>query len=305
MNAQAVQFRLKTLPWAILARLKRQKCHGHKDLMIYLQDKCALEIGGPSAVFRWNQLVPVYPLLATLDVSNFALHTLWSKQSDADSYHRPIRKQFTAEATSLTAVPNESYDLVLASHVLEHIANPVQALIEWRRVLRPGGSVLAILPHPVGTFDHRRPITTLDHLLRDHAEGRGEHDLTHLDEILALHDLALDLPAGTLEQFRQRCLRNFEIRAMHHHVFSPERLVELLSEVDMSVRYLSVERPCHIIVLASKIGVEGPCRSADNSEIRQQNRLFLESRAPWRRHDPFGWASDKKRASHRSLRGPR
>ena len=47
-------------------------------------------------------------------------------------------------------------------------------------------------------------------------------DLFHLDEILALHDSARDLPAGTPEQFKERCLRNVEFRAMHHHVFDAE-----------------------------------------------------------------------------------
>lgn len=40
--------------------------------------------------------------------------------------------------------PNESYDVVYASHVLEHIKDDRQALSEIRRVLRPGG--IAILP---------------------------------------------------------------------------------------------------------------------------------------------------------------
>lgn len=35
--------------------------------------------------------------------------------------------------------PNTSFDLVVHSDVLEHIENPIQALKESRRVLRPGG----------------------------------------------------------------------------------------------------------------------------------------------------------------------
>lgn len=49
----------------------------------------------------------------------------------------------------LTKLPFEdgSYDVVYASHVLEHIQDDRQALREVRRVLRPGG--LAILPVPL------------------------------------------------------------------------------------------------------------------------------------------------------------
>lgn len=51
----------------------------------------------------------------------------------------------------LTALPfaDASYDLVFASHVLEHIRDDEAALREIRRMLRPGG--LALLPVPIIT----------------------------------------------------------------------------------------------------------------------------------------------------------
>jgi SAM-dependent methyltransferase len=42
---------------------------------------------------------------------------------------------------------NETYDLVFASHVLEHIRDDDRALAEIRRILRPNG--MAILPVPI------------------------------------------------------------------------------------------------------------------------------------------------------------
>ena len=52
-------------------------------------------------------------------------------------------------ALDLRALPfqGESFDLVLASHVLEHIVEDGQVLAEIHRVLRPGGQ--AILPVPI------------------------------------------------------------------------------------------------------------------------------------------------------------
>jgi SAM-dependent methyltransferase len=49
----------------------------------------------------------------------------------------------------LTKLPfeNETYDVVFASHVLEHIRDDEQALSEIRRILRPNG--MAILPVPI------------------------------------------------------------------------------------------------------------------------------------------------------------
>jgi ubiquinone/menaquinone biosynthesis C-methylase UbiE len=41
---------------------------------------------------------------------------------------------------------DDSIDRVIATHVLEHIPHPVQALEEWTRVLKPGGVLSLILP---------------------------------------------------------------------------------------------------------------------------------------------------------------
>lgn len=49
----------------------------------------------------------------------------------------------------LQSIPfsDASYDLVFASHVLEHVLDDIKAIREVRRILRPGG--IAILPVPV------------------------------------------------------------------------------------------------------------------------------------------------------------
>jgi SAM-dependent methyltransferase len=43
--------------------------------------------------------------------------------------------------------PDESQDTVLAAHVLEHIPNYRDVLLEWYRVLRIGGYLVIIVPH--------------------------------------------------------------------------------------------------------------------------------------------------------------
>ena len=37
-----------------------------------------------------------------------------------------------------------------------------------------------------------------------------ENDLTHVEEVLELHDLSRDPQAGTKEAFKIRCQKNFE-----------------------------------------------------------------------------------------------
>lgn len=53
-----------------------------------------------------------------------------------------IEKQ---DATALT-YPDNSFDRLIATHVLEHLPNPVNVLKEWNRVVRPGGIISIVLP---------------------------------------------------------------------------------------------------------------------------------------------------------------
>ena len=43
-------------------------------------------------------------------------------------------------------MPDGGFDLVTASHVLEHLPDDDAALDEWLRILRPGGHMLILLP---------------------------------------------------------------------------------------------------------------------------------------------------------------
>jgi SAM-dependent methyltransferase len=210
------------------------------------QDAVALEPGGPSALLSARGLLPVYPRLAALDTLDYAERTLWSHTA---SLQIEPRRHLIAEAGSLTAVPDGTYDAVLASHVLEHLANPLGALAEWRRVVGPDGHILLIVPQREGTFDHRRPLTTLDHLRGDAQHNTGEEDLTHLPEILRLHDLARDPGAGSRESFERRCHENLKHRAMHHHVFDEHSIVEVCQVADLDVLTVDVKPPFHIVCL--------------------------------------------------------
>jgi ubiquinone/menaquinone biosynthesis C-methylase UbiE len=53
-----------------------------------------------------------------------------------------IEKQ---DATSLS-YPDHSFDRLIATHVLEHLPNPVEVLKEWNRVVRPDGVISIVLP---------------------------------------------------------------------------------------------------------------------------------------------------------------
>jgi SAM-dependent methyltransferase len=186
-----------------------------------LPGKKGIEIGGPSHMFK--TVLPIYQFIDGLDCANFSSNTIWEGSIEAGQsfnyFENRKGTQFITDGTDLNQIGAKTYDFLLSSNCLEHIANPLRALKEWKRILKDTGFIVLVLPVKESNFDHRRAVTSFEHLLEDLINQTTEKDLTHLDEILALHDLALDPPAGNFEQFRLRSLDNFNNRTLHHHVF--------------------------------------------------------------------------------------
>jgi SAM-dependent methyltransferase len=82
-------------------------------------------------------------------------------------------------AERLDALGDASQDFVIANHLIEHVEDPIGAIREWHRVLRPGGVLFLAVPHGPTTFDMDRRKTSIAHLLMDHldrgASARFEH----------------------------------------------------------------------------------------------------------------------------------
>ena len=248
-----------------------------------LRSKLGIEIGGPSDMLARDGGIPIYDVLQSLDNCLYAGNTIWTGEVRAgntfnyDSAKRP-GTQFICDSTDLQSIEDSKYDCVLACHCLEHIANPLRALGEWKRVLTENGLLLLILPHKDGGFDWRRPITPLTHMIRDYENNVREDDLTHLPEILELHDFSRDPGAGTKEHFRERCLANHMNRAMHHHVFDTRTALETLDHMGFKLIRVDYIQPLHIMILASR------------GDPPVDNRQFLKSNSKHLRRSPF--ASD-------------
>ena len=239
-----------SLPYGVARRISGRTAKSYALIEPFVSNKTGLEIGGPSPIFGKRKLIPVYDRCVRIDNCNFASRTIWDSPANSNENAVLYEHKFVADGADVGLLGGRNYDFVLASHVLEHVANPLRALTQWRSVLHPKGMMLVIVPDKDGTFDHRRPFTSLEHIENDFANAVPESDLSHMEEILALHDLALDPHAGTPVQFRQRCRQNFTVRAMHHHVFCPDVLRKMFLQLGMQVLDISKEKPYHILVVA-------------------------------------------------------
>jgi SAM-dependent methyltransferase len=241
-----------------------------------------IEIGGLSAIFRAGNLLPVYETARRIDNVTFANTTRWEGsieegQSFLFDPSKPAGTQFILDGGDLSSLPGEAYDFVISSHMLEHSANPLRVLHGWKRLLRPGGNMLLVLPHRDSSFDHRRPITTISHLVSDFENERTEDDDSHFDEIVALHDLRRDPGQESAETFSKWIFSNTENRGAHHHTFDLHLAIELLDQVGFQLNDAFSAMPMHIVLSASKPGL---ATGFDNA-------AFLARSYPHFRSSPF------------------
>jgi SAM-dependent methyltransferase len=152
----------------------------------------------------------------------------------------PVHADYYGHATSLPFRDN-SLDYVVTSHVLEHVANPVAALAEWYRVLRPGGIIYLLVPDRRHTWDHPRALTPVAHFLADYERGTTPADATHIDDFALGIDWAQFSPAtpaadvatqrATLARGMHEAVARGEHLNIHFHTFEPASVLELLAQL--------------------------------------------------------------------------
>jgi SAM-dependent methyltransferase len=230
-------------------KIKSNKYNIYKFL---IKNKNGIEIGGPTNLFKKNGFLPIYNDLNNLDGVNYSSKTLWSNLDQGKNYKFSKLKengnQFICDAIDLNIIKSSSYDFLISCNNLEHIANPIKALVEWLRIIKRGGILILILPNNLINFDHKRKVTDFNHLINDYNNDIEENDMTHLDEVLKLHDLKLDPELKNFEEFKKRCKNNFENRAMHHHVYDLKLLSQIFKFLKLEILLMHSTFTDHYIV---------------------------------------------------------
>lgn len=239
-------------------KLTGMELNGFKTFHLLFENKKGLEIGGPSKIFNSDNYLPVYKIASKVDGCNFSNNTVWEgsiKEGEGYKYDKNKKTgyQFICEGNNLTPVKDAAYDFILSSHSLEHFANPIKALNEWIRVLNKHGIIVLVLPDSRYTFDHNRSITKFDHIKTDFDNNMQEDDLTHMEEVVTLHDYKMTPDIQNKESFRQRTLKNFENKCLHHHVFDEGLIKQLFTHLNIEHLYTDFAEPHHLIIVGRKL----------------------------------------------------
>lgn len=110
-----------------------------------------------------------YPLSPCTDGEGY---DYTSSLTDNTAFHGPFEwhlgNTLVRHGAHLHGIKNSSVGVVFASHNLEHYVDPIAALLEWDRILEPGGNLVLILPFGPKTYDSGRTLATTQELLWIH-----------------------------------------------------------------------------------------------------------------------------------------
>lgn len=116
------------------------------------------------------------------------------------------------DADTLASLEDNKYDFLVASHVIEHVKNPLKALQRWLEVVRPGGYVLIIFPNRDECFDRGRSYTKISHLIEESFLDNDSEEMLR------------NLEAHILDHYRNTDYRNREDELDHIDIAEQIRL---------------------------------------------------------------------------------
>jgi SAM-dependent methyltransferase len=92
------------------------------------------------------------------------------------------------DAQTFAGMAESSLDFVISAHVIEHLRDPIGAIVNAVRVLKTGGFLILVVPEMRLTFDRHRPETTVEHVLLDFADaGEGTCRTAYEEHLRFVH----------------------------------------------------------------------------------------------------------------------
>jgi SAM-dependent methyltransferase len=136
------------------------------------------------------------------------------------------------DGEQLMKIEDASQDFVIANHFLEHCQNPIRTVQNFLRVLRPDGVLYVAVPDKRFTFDADRPPTTIEHLMRDFAQGPEWSKRQHFEEWSRLVNKTGE------ESVPQEVERLLGIDySIHFHVWRAADLLEMIAAMQRILQF--------------------------------------------------------------------
>lgn len=154
----------------------------------------------------------------------------------------------------LRTINDSTQDFVVANQFLEHCQNPIGAMSNMLRVLKKGGVLYLSIPDKRYSFDADRPVTSIEHLLKDYQEGPECSKKQHFEEWIRYID-KIKKDAEVEERISHLMKLDYSI---HYHVWTQDEMLELVSTLKKKLHFnfdveLMLKNMSEVIFIIRKI----------------------------------------------------
>jgi hypothetical protein len=180
-----------------------------------------------------NRRLPVPAWATARNVDRLATDELRAVYQDLDGTAL-AKVDVVDDGERLETIAADSQDFIVANHFLEHTEDLIGTLGTHLGKLKPGGVLFYAVPDKRYTFDHRREVTTVEHIVRDYEEGPEGSRREHYDEYgAAVLGGESDREAPDFAARAEKYSRELEgsQASIHAHTFTAPSFLALLLEV--------------------------------------------------------------------------
>jgi 2-polyprenyl-3-methyl-5-hydroxy-6-metoxy-1,4-benzoquinol methylase len=167
--------------------------------------EAAVALGGGTSILEIGAMdAPTYPERDARYLDWFSGDELRERHSanPRRANERIVDVDYVVKEKRFAAAVAERFDVVIANHVIEHVADPIGWLGEIAQITRDGGSLFLAVPDRRYTFDYLRPVSTAADVVRASEEGLERPSRWQMLEAIFYHRpiQAADAWEGRLEE---------------------------------------------------------------------------------------------------------
>jgi ubiquinone/menaquinone biosynthesis C-methylase UbiE len=143
------------------------------------------------------------------------------------------------DKNGLSKFEKEKFDFVIINHVIEHLFNPIDTIINCYRILKKGGTLVMAIPDKKYTFDKERPLTTIESInKRLNRDNKHPLPSDYGDMITFIHKKLINAP----EEEKNKALNGFLERREHLNIWTDDSFFEFIEYIidnyDLKIKLL-------------------------------------------------------------------
>ena len=207
-------------------------------LLPFFRNKSGVIIGGR---LRWQ-----------FDALAKAARNIINVDNCPSNQKKPADVDYVTDAANLSFAQDKTFDFVCSSHVMEHLANPLGAIAEWKRIIKDEGIIYVAVPDMRYTFDCKRDKTPLSHLVDDFEKKVSRINQNHIADFVENFDYE-KTQEFTKEQLFELVRENPE-SIVHNHVWTVDDMQEIFEYIGINIVYGPILRKGTIHLIAQKPG---------------------------------------------------